>query len=160
MEYIVTEEQQNPLKVTGMDNTFFLIGLLNEFMNRFQAYGDTFFEEISWKQCFVIICVNLFEQPPTLKELSELMGCSHQNIKQMLLKLEKVGFIQFETDQKDHRKQRILLTKKAQKFNQTYDEPSARFMKQLFQDVNVKDIETTIRTILQLDDKLKEMKLE
>ena len=43
---------------------------------------------------FFLICLSLFrEDPPTLKELSELMGTSHQNVKQIALKLERKGFI-------------------------------------------------------------------
>lgn len=41
----------------GIDNPHFLVGLLNAMMNNFQTVGDTFFEEMSWKQCFVIICI-------------------------------------------------------------------------------------------------------
>ncbi|MBE5961918.1 MAG: MarR family transcriptional regulator [Lachnospiraceae bacterium] len=138
-----------------MDNTFFLIGLLNEFMNRFQTVGDSFFEEISWKQCFAIVCLGFFEQPPSLKELSELMGSSHQNVKQLLLKLERAGFVTFVADESDRRVQRIVVTEKTKEFNQKNDAPSADFMKQLFEDVDRKDLEVTIKTIMQMDDKLK-----
>ena len=75
------------IDLKDMDNAHFLIGLLNAMMNNFQTVGDTFFEEMSWKQCFVMICIGLFEEPPTLKELSELMGSSHQNVKKMVEKL-------------------------------------------------------------------------
>ena len=32
------------------------------------------------------------KEPPTLKELSDILGSSHQNVKQILLKLEKKNF--------------------------------------------------------------------
>ena len=51
----------------------FLIGLLSAFDNRFQAVADSFFAEITWKQFFAIICINLCKEPPTLNELSEVM---------------------------------------------------------------------------------------
>ena len=76
----------------------FLIGLLSAFENRFQAVADSFFKEITWKQFFAIICINLCRESPTINELSEVMGSSHQNVKQILLKLEKKGFVEMIVD--------------------------------------------------------------
>ena len=67
----------------------FLLGLLSAFDNRYQACADKFFQEITWKQFFAIICINLCEGAPTLNELSDIMGTSHQNVKQILLKMER-----------------------------------------------------------------------
>ena len=72
------------LDFRGIESSFFLLGLISAFQNRYQAKADQFFEEISWKQFFAIICINLFKDSPTLKELSEIMGSSHQNVKQIL----------------------------------------------------------------------------
>ena len=35
-------------------------------------------KEISWKQFFAIICINLCKTPPTVKELAKIMGSSIQ----------------------------------------------------------------------------------
>ena len=158
MKYTISEDNNNRLNFGDMDKSFFLVGLLNEFMNRFQAAGDRFFEEISWKQCFLIICIGFFETPPTIKDISEMMGSSHQNIKQILLKLQKLGFLKFVPDEKDKRKQRIILTNKTDKFNKKYEKASAEFINQLFQNVDKNDLDITIKTILQLDNQLKKMK--
>lgn len=80
---------------------YFLLGLLSAFDNRFQAMADKTMEEISWKQFFAIICINLCKENPTIKELAEIMGSSHQNVKQILLKLEKKGFVKITLDEKD-----------------------------------------------------------
>ena len=112
MEIYKYKEQSN-VDFTGMDNSFFLIGILNEFMNRYQTVADHFFQEISWKQFFAMVCVKLFKEPPTLKEIAELMGTTHQNAKQILLKLEKLEYLYFEKDETDKRKQRIFLAQKA-----------------------------------------------
>lgn len=144
----------------GIDSPYFLLGLLSEFNNRYQAKADTFFEEISWKQFFAIICIDLCKEAPTLKELSELMGSSHQNVKQILLKLESKGFVQMLVDEKDKRKQRIILTEKTRDFCKTHDEESAIIVGQIFKDINPKDLETTIRTIIQMDENLKGVRVE
>ena len=62
----------------------FLLGLLSAFDNRYQAAADAYFKEITWKQFFAIICINLCKEPPTLNELSDVMGSYHQNVKQSL----------------------------------------------------------------------------
>ena len=74
---------------TGIEQSYFLLGLLSAFDNRFQAVADGTMQEISWKQFFAIICINMCKEKPTIKELAEIMGSSHQNVKQILLKLEK-----------------------------------------------------------------------
>lgn len=155
MKYKITDYLDGEIDFGNMDDTFFLIGLLNEFMNRFQTVGDSFFGEISWKQCFALICLGFFPEPPSLKELSEVMGSSHQNVKQLLLKLERAGYITFISDKTDKRKQRIIPTRKTEEFNKEHDAPSADFMKQLFEEVDRKDLAVTIKTIMQMDDRLK-----
>ena len=74
---------------TGIEQSYFLLGLLSAFDNRFQAVADGTMQEISWKQFFAIICINMCKEKPTIKELAEIMGSSHQNTKQILLKLKK-----------------------------------------------------------------------
>lgn len=150
----------NTIDMGEMEDSFFLIGLLSEFMNRFQAAGDTLFGEISWKQCFALVCIGFFENPPTLKELSDMLGTSHQNVKQMLLKLNKAGFVELISDDTDKRKQRILLTDKARQFSAEHNEVSEQYMKQLFATVDPKDLKVTVATILKLDDQLKKMQQE
>ena len=86
---------------TGIESSYFLLGLLSAFENRFQAMADSTMKEISWKQFFVIICINLCKKAPTVKELAEIMGSSHQNVKQILLKLEKKGFVSISVDEQD-----------------------------------------------------------
>ncbi len=148
------------LKFEEMEGPFFLTGLMNEFMNRFQTVGDNFIKEISWKQCFTIICIGLFEQPPTLKDLSETLGCSHQNAKQMLLKLEKEGYVSLVADKSDKRKQRIITTKKAEELSKKYDKPSQVMVDKLFLNVSKEDLEITIKTIMSIDMQLKELAKE
>ena len=80
---------------SGIPAEYYLLGLLSAFQNRFQASADGIMKEISWKQFFAVICINMCKEPPTLKELSDIVGSSHQNMKQILIKLEKKGFIEF-----------------------------------------------------------------
>lgn len=146
------------IELGEMDNSFFLIGILNVFMNRYQIVADKFFGEISWKQCFLIICIQFFKEPPTIKEVADIVGTSHQNVKQMLIKLERLGFVEIIVDETDKRKQRIILTKKAREFSEKNDKPSAEVVGQLFSKIDPKDLEITAKTILKLEEQLRKMK--
>ena len=135
----------------------FILGLLSAFDNRFQACADSFFKEITWKQFFAIICINLCKESPTIKELSEIMGSSHQNVKQILNKLESKDFIQVITDEEDKRKQRIILTDKTRAFCMEHDEGSKRVVGKIFEGINEEDIITVVKTILQMEKNLEEV---
>lgn len=145
------------LSFDGIDASFFLIGLLSAFDNRYQAKADSFFAEISWKQFFAIICINLCKESPTIKELSEIMGSSHQNVKQILNKLESKDFIQVITDEEDKRKQRIILTDKTRAFCMEHDQGSKRVVGKIFEGINEEDIITVVKTILQMEKNLEEV---
>ena len=140
---------------TGIELSYFLLGLLSAFENRFQAMADSAMKEISWKQFFAIICINLCKKPPTVKELAEIMGSSHQNVKQILLKLEKKGFVSISVDEHDKRKQRIEITPYCREFCEKNDEKSMELLKQMFEGVSKEQLQTTIQTVVQIEDNLK-----
>ena len=89
----------NNVEFGNMPPQPFLLGLLSTFDNRYQAAADTFFKEITWKQFFAIICINICKEAPTINDLSDVMGSSHQNVKQILIKLEKKDYIKMVTDE-------------------------------------------------------------
>lgn len=142
---------------SGIESSYFLIGLLSAFDNRFQAMADSMMEEISWKQFFAIICINMYNGKPTVKELAEIMGSSHQNVKQILIKLEKKGFVSIATDETDKRKQRIELTEYCREFCERNDEMSMNIMKTMFSGISEEQLQATIKTIIQIENNLKEI---
>lgn len=143
---------------TGIELSYFLIGLLSAFENRFQAVADSAMKEISWKQFFAIICINMCKEKPTVKELAEIMGSSHQNVKQILLKLEKKGFIYITVDERDKRKQRIELTDYCREFCTKNDAMAMNIMKKMFDGVPEEQLQVTIQTIIQIENNLKEIR--
>ena len=145
----------NAVDFSGIPSSYFLLGLLSAFENRFQAMADKVMGEISWKQFFAIVCINMCKEPPTLKELSDIIGSSHQNLKQILIKLEKKGFIEFKADDSDKRKQRIYLTDHCREFCNKNDDVSKTIMGRMFDGISKKDLETTIKTITKIEGNLK-----
>ncbi len=143
---------------TGIESSYFLLGLLSAFENRFQAVADRTMKEISWTQFFAIICINMCKEYPTVKDLAEIMGSSHQNVKQILLKLEKKGFINISADKKDKRKQRIRLTEYCREFCTKNEEMTSDIIKKMFMGISQEQLQVTIQTIIQIEDHLKEIK--
>ena len=141
----------------GIELSYFLIGLLSAFENRFQAVADNAIKVISWKQFFAVICINMCKEKPTVKELAEIMGSSHQNVKQILLKLEKKGFVQITTDEKDKRKQRIELTDYCREFCAKNDAMSAMAIGKMFEGISQEQLQATIQTIVKIEDNLKKL---
>lgn len=140
-----------------MEESYFLIGEITAFNNQFQTVADKLFEDISWKQCFALICIKMFDHSPTINELSAMLGSSHQNVKQLLLKLEKAGYIEFVKDEIDKRKQLIVRTKKADIFDRDHTETSEVYMNKLFKEVSQDKLRVTIETLLQLEKNLKDI---
>ena len=138
----------------------FLLGLLSAFDNRYQASADRYFNEITWKQFFAIICINICKEAPTLNELSEVMGSSHQNVKQILLKLERKGFVSMMTDGKDKRKQRYFVTDKCRKFieeNDNQSRTSEQIIAKIFEGVDENSLTVTIETIMKMERNLEKI---
>ncbi|MCR4703179.1 MAG: MarR family transcriptional regulator [Saccharofermentans sp.] len=146
----------NRLDFDGIPSSYYLLGILSAFENRFQAMADNMIKEISWKQFFAVICINMCKDPPTLKELSDILGSSHQNVKQILIKLKNKGFIEFKTDVEDKRKQRIVLTKRCMNFCEKNNDVSIQIMAKMFDGISEKDIQTTIKTITKIEKNLTE----
>ena len=156
------DEAMNMSKVEfgQMPPQAFLLGLLSAFDNRYQAAADRYFKEITWKQFFAIICINLCKEPPTLNDLSEVMGSSHQNVKQIVLKLESKGFVSVMTDEKDKRKQRLFVTDKCREFleeNDNQSRSSEQIIGQIFEGVDEKKLAVTIETIMKMERNLEKI---
>ena len=73
-----------------------------------------------------------FDYAPTIKEAADAMGSSHQNVKQVALKLEQKGFLVLEKDKKDARVTRIRFTDKIDTFKTETQLKADRFTENLF----------------------------
>ena len=146
--------EEGKLNFSGIPSSYFLIGLLTAFENRFQAYADKTMETISWKQFFAVICINLCREAPSIRELAEIMGSSHQNVKQILLKLQKKGIVEILEDKKDRRKQRVYLTESCRAFCAKNDQVSGKIMERMFGGISEEALLTTIQTIMKMEENL------
>lgn len=124
---------------------FFLIS------TRMETIGNEFLGDLTTKQWFFLATLfTFFSEPPTLTELSELMGSSRQNVKQIALKLETKGYIEIHKDEHDARILRIVPTQKSVEFGEEFDAKGKHFLDILFKNFD----KTELTEFTRLTDKL------
>lgn len=140
------------------ENKYIIFALIFMLSNQLQTIGDSFFEEISTKQWFILLMLSAMgDYVPTLTELSEAVGSSHQNVKQLVLKLEQRGYVEIKKDEEDGRRLRIKATPKCGEFHTAYEQKSAKFMNKMFGNLKEKDLDITLKVMLSLKDTVKGM---
>ncbi|MHC1723921.1 MAG: MarR family winged helix-turn-helix transcriptional regulator [Aminipila sp.] len=130
-----------------MDKRYIIFANIFLLSNRLQTVMDSDIEELTAKQWLTAMMIGMFDEPPTLKQLAKICDSSHQNTKQLILKLETKGFIRIENDSKDLRAMRILTTDKWQKWNQDNNQNSMDFIAKMF--FNLTDEEITVMNKVQ-----------
>nr|WP_303871028.1 winged helix DNA-binding protein [Acetobacterium wieringae] len=99
---------------------------------------------LTTKQWLLTIVVqNVFDHDPTIKEVAKSMGSSHQNVKQVALKLAQKGFIVMEKDTHDARITRIRLTDAVDSFGQASQQKSEIFTEKLFEGISDEELAMT-----------------
>ena len=94
------------------------------------------------------VLANSFDKPPTIKEVAREMGSSHQNVKQLALKLEQKGLLVFEKDKKDARVTRLKLTDEIYEFSKLTQSKAISFTQAVFKGIE-KDDMSKARAVLQ-----------
>jgi len=105
--------------------------------------------DITTKQWFLSVIIdNLFDKPPTMKEAAKEMGSSHQNVKQVALKLEQKGLLILEKDKRDARATRLKLTDDSYEFWEKIRVEGTTFTQTLFKDIDKEEL-TVTRSVIQ-----------
>ena len=139
------------MKLENIDKQYAIYGMLFSISNRIQTIGDKAFEGITIKQQFLMIALGMFEQPPTLREMGALIGCSYQNVKRMATQLEKSGFLNIVGDKQDKRKLLLVSTGKFESQAEQSQEITLNFMENLYEGVTQDELETTLKTLMKMD---------
>ena len=155
MQYIAYMLITNDQILGMMPPQFGLFGLLFAFMNRLQSAGDCFYEEITCKQWFLLACMNLYsKEAPTANDLAETMGCSRQNVKEILNTLVKKEILVLKQDENDKRKQRIYLTSKQKRLAKKYQNKEMDFLKLLYKGISDDEIRNVFQIISRMEKNL------
>lgn len=116
---------------------------------------------LTTKQWLLTIVVqNIFDHDPTLKEVAKSMGSSHQNVKQVALKLAQKGFVVMEKDSHDARITRIRLTDAVDSFGKESQQKSEIFTEKLFDGISADELAITRKAIEKLLTNLEKMDQE
>ena len=116
---------------------------------------------LTTKQWLLTIVVqNIFDHDPTIKEVAKGMGSSHQNVKQVALKLEQKGFVVMEKDPHDARITRIKLTDAVASFGKESQQKSEIFTEKLFDGITAEELAMTRSALEKLLTNLEKMDQE
>jgi MarR family transcriptional regulator, transcriptional regulator for hemolysin len=147
-------------KLDQIPNQQFIFGSLFVLANRVDTLLDRALQKfnVSSKQWFLSICVaSLFDHDPSLKELAKESGSSHQNVKQVALKLQDKNLLELYKDPKDARTTRVKLSEYSNEFWKLSDQDSNEFMNQLFKDISNDELESVRKVFTKLNNNLSEM---
>jgi len=147
-------------KLDLIPNQQFIFGSLFVLANRVDTLLERALQKfnISSKQWFLSICVaSLFDHHPSLKELAKESGSSHQNVKQVALKLQDKNLLELYKDPKDARTTRVKLSEYSIEFWKLTDQDSNEFMTQLFKDISNDELESVRKVFIKLNNNLSEM---
>ncbi len=113
---------------------------------------------VTTKQWFLSATIkSIFEKPPTIKAVAKEMGSSHQNIKQVALKLEQKGLLNLEKDKKDARVTRLRMTEQSFAFWEKTQPKGNIFIKNVFKDIDMEDLAIAKEVLQKMVSNLTEM---
>jgi DNA-binding MarR family transcriptional regulator len=144
-------------RVAGMDSAHVVFGSIFAVANRLQRVLDAVMPELTAKQFWLLAVLSLFEEPPTLTELAEASGTSHQNVRQLLGKLQTKGFVRLTPDGKDARATRIEATDKAHEWGMATNAQARDFMADMFSGISLADLDVLARSLLSIHSALERL---
>ena len=114
--------------------------------NALQTFLDKLLKQdhLTAKQFFMMIFIGAFEDNPKLGDLADVFGTSHQNVKQVVLKLVKQGFVELYKDPQDSRISRVTLTTKATMYWNARDEQDNQTIKELYEPLSTEHLATIV----------------
>lgn len=139
-----------------------LIAYVNIFIcaNRLQAIMDRNMEDITARQWLALTMLGAFPEPPTLKELSELSGVTHQSMRQIVDRLAEKGLLEIIPDERDRRAIRLVKTQAAEKIRERDTERNYGFVFELFSCLDGEETTVFCSALEKLCAKLNELKEE
>ena len=139
-----------------------LIAYVNIFIcaNRLQAIMDSGFEDITAKQWLAITMIDAFPEPPTLKQISELSGVTHQSMRQIVDRLIDKGYLEVIPDKKDKRAIRLVKTEAAEHIRTRKAGQDVSFVYRLFDCLTEEETTAYCSALAKLCERLSELKEE
>ena len=132
------------MEETIRPETFEIFGKIFFLSNRLEYLGDNELRKdgLTTKQWQLIaVTGKYFTHSPSVSEVAEVLSTTHQNVKQIALKLQEKGFISIEKDEKDRRVLRLRLTEKNRKYWESKSNEDVAFISSLFSALTDQEIQ-------------------
>lgn len=141
-----------------MEEKTYIFGTIFTLSNKLQLLGDRIDAKLTVKQwLFLAGVLRCDSNTPTLSEIAARIGSSRQNVKKMALILEKQGFVLLEKDARDARALRIRLTDVCKTHLKQREQAESRFIEELFDSFEAKELSALSAAIKKLEKNVKEM---
>lgn len=123
-------------------NSIFLLS------NKLQLAGDNLCSDITLKQFLLLnIIKNWQEGIPNMNDLAALMGCTRQNIKNIITPLKNKGYIKVKENGSDKRARAIFLSKKGPEYFKINQSQTDLILKGIFENIDSKDLDIFFRVL-------------
>lgn len=106
---------------------------------------------ITTRQWFLCLVLDQAGESLSLKETAARMGTSHQNAKQLALKLEKKGFLRIEKDPSDTRALRLSLTESCVSFWSERSQRDSKLLESVFRSLGDSELTALHGALKRLD---------
>ena len=148
MKFIFMKKIQD---LTSIDTRYLIFGSIFSMSTKLETIGKDFLGELTTKQWFLLLnLTTFFDEPPSISELSEQMGTSHQNVKQIALKLQEKGFLRIKRDEFDNRTSRLEITDMIERYNDDHREANNQFIEKLFDGINPDELKEFLSVTMRL----------
>jgi len=109
-------------------------------------------DHITTKQwLMMIVLANAFQSPPSMQEVADAMSTTHQNVKQLAIRLEARGFLNIERDPTNKRILRLKVTPECSQFWDKRTPDDIKSIKSLFQGLNDGEIKDLFAIMAKLE---------
>lgn len=132
------------MEKTIRPEAFEIFGKIFFMSNRLEYLGDNELrkDDLTTKQWQLIaVTGKYFTYPPSVSEVAEVLSTTHQNVKQIALKLQEKGLISIEKDEKDKRVLRLRITEKNRRYWESKSSEDVAFISALFHEMTDKEIQ-------------------
>lgn len=137
-----------------LDPRYLMYGSLSVLDNRIAALQSEEFKDLTMKQHFLLVSIGTFDDSPTLSDVSDLIGCSYQNVKRMAEQLQDKGYLTIRKDEEDRRKLRLVPEEKLMDMTQDKQEVTQQFMDRMYRDISEDDLMTALSVILKMTENI------
>lgn len=109
-------------------------------------------DKITTKQWLMMIIIeNAFTHAPSMQEVADALSTTHQNVKQLAIRLETREFLKIERDQHNRRILRLKTTDKSREYWEKRFLKDIKTIASLFEDLNDSEVKSLFEILSKLE---------